>query len=323
MSIEFDIVGFGELLIDFTPNGLSERGNTLYERNPGGGVSNLVVAASRLGGRCAFIGKVGNDMFGRFLYNTMSENNVDTSGLVLSDEFLTTAAFVQLEDNGEREFVFYRREGADTMMRASEVPFRLIDQSKALHFSSLTLTHGESPEATWAALRYAKEQDKLITFDPNWRAMLWRNKKSAIEQMKKGIAFADIVKVSEEELELLTGFGEQQWEQGAYELINMGASLVIVTLGNKGCNYFSVNGSGHVDGFRVDAVDATGAGDSCFGSFILQFVKSEMDIHNLDVAAIEKMLRFSNAVAALCVTKLGGIPALPTRDEVKDFLVNI
>lgn len=320
MSKKFDIVGFGEMLIDFTPCGVSDRGNILYERNPGGGVPNLVVAASRLGGKCAFIGKVGNDIFGRFLKDTMKENNINTQGVVLSDEFLTTSAFVQLEEDGEREFVFYRKEAADSMLYASEVPFEVIDQGKALHFSSVTLTGGESPKATWAVLKYAKQKGKLITFDPNWREMLWDSKQKAVAQMLEGVKFADIIKVSEEELELLTGYNEDEWEQGAQVLVDMGVSLVVVTLGSKGSNYFARNGSGHVDAYTVDAVDATGAGDSCFGSFILQFLDSNMDINKINIEKVEEMLAYSNAVAALCVTQLGGIPSMPTRDEVSAFL---
>ncbi len=320
--MSFDILGLGEILIDFTPYGKSESGNLLYERNPGGGVPNLVVAAAQLGAECAFIGKVGNDSFGRFLLKTLKDKKVCTDGLVLSDDYYTTAAFVQLEEDGERSFVFYREGAADTMLGMNELDLNLIDQTKIFHFSSPALTGGDSRETNWAAVRYAKEKNKIVVFDPNWREMMWPDQASGLEQIKKAIAYADIMKISEEELALITGYDVPEWEKGAEALIEMGPQLIILTLGNEGSSFYMKNGKGHVDAYKVTAVDTTGAGDACFGSFLAQFAAANKPIAQLSESELEAMLKFANAAAALCVTKRGGIPGMPTKNEINAFIAS-
>ena len=318
--MKFDVVGLGEILIDFTPYGKSESGNVLFERNPGGGVPNLIVAATQVGCHCAFIGKVGDDAFGRFLYETLNDKNVNTEGLVLSQEYYTTAAFVQLEDNGERSFVFYRDGAADTMLSEEELKTDIIDQTKVFHFSSPSLTGGDSRGTTWAAVKYAKEKGKTISFDPNWREMLWADHASGLEQIKRAITYTDIIKISEEELAFITGYDIPDWEKGAEQILDMGPKMVLLTLGSEGANYFMKNASGHVDAYKVTAVDTTGAGDACFGSFLAQLAKADKLVEELTGEEVEAMLKFSNAAAAICVTKRGGIPGMPEKNEITEFM---
>ena len=314
----FDIVGLGELLIDFTPAGKSAQSNDLFECNPGGGVPNLVVAATMLGAKGAFIGKVGNDLFGRFLRETLNRKNVDTTGLILTDEYMTTLAFVHLFENGERDFTFYRKTGADTMLRADEISLEVIDQSKALHFSSLTFTTKISADATLAAIIYAKEKGKLITYDPNWRPMLWENQQACKQGMLSGLSYADIVKVSEEELEILTNKFDEN--EGANELLQNGSKLVLVTKGEKGSKYYCRNGNQYIPPFNVKAIDTTGAGDAFFGAVISGILANEININDIDLERLNNIIQFASATAALSVTRRGGIPAMPNRTEVELFI---
>lgn len=313
-----DIVGIGELLIDFTPAGKSQQNNSLYECNPGGGVPNLLAAASKLGAKCAFIGKVGNDLFGKFLRDELKKMGVDTTGLILSDEYMTTLAFVHLFENGDRDFTFYRKMGADTMITAEEIPFSVINASHALHFSSLTFTTKTATEATLAAVRYAKGKGKLVTYDPNWRPMLWESEEKSKAGMLIGLDYADVVKVSEAELLFLTGAVEEQ--KGADLLLGKGAKIVLVTKGDKGSAYYCNKGSGNVMPFTVKAIDATGAGDACFGAVIFGILKSEFDVHDIDLSLLHSIVEFANATAALSVTRRGGMPGMPSHKEVEAFI---
>lgn len=314
-----DVVGIGELLIDFTPAGKSQQNNSLFESNPGGGVPNLVVAASKLGAKGAFIGKVGNDLFGKFLRDTLAEKGVDTTGLLLSDEYMTTLAFVHLFENGDRDFTFYRKMGADTMLSSQEIPYATIDASRALHFSSLTFTTNTAAEATLAAVRYAKEKGKLVTYDPNWRPMLWENEEQCKAGMLIGLDYADVVKVSEEELLFLTGETDEQ--KGVDVLFAKGAKIVLVTKGEKGSQYYCNKGSGIVPPFKVKAIDATGAGDACFGATIFGILSKGLDINDIDLSLLHGIVEFANATAALSVTRRGGMPGMPSFAEVEAFII--
>ncbi|HZJ82955.1 MAG TPA: carbohydrate kinase, partial [Clostridia bacterium] len=261
-----DVVALGELLIDFTPGGVSPDGNELFERNPGGAPANVLASLSRLGGAGGFIGKVGEDQFGYFLRDVLDQNGINSKGLIFSEEANTTLAFVHLEEDGERNFSFYRKPGADIMLREDEVNVELIDDARIFHFGSLSMTQEPSRSATLRAVEYAKQKGKTITYDPNWRPPLWETDGAAKEGMSIGLSYADILKISEEELAFL--IGESNLQKGTGLLADMGITMILVTLGSEGCFYRYPKGIGNVKGFNVTAVDTTGAGDAFFGGFL-------------------------------------------------------
>lgn len=314
-----DVIALGEMLIDFTPYGLSEDGNYLFQRNAGGGTANLIVSISRLGKSAAFIGKVGRDEFGVFLKDTMDSNKVNIDNLRFSEDVNTTLAFVQLDKNGDRRFSFYRNPGADTTLTADEINFDLIKQARVFQFGSLLMTNEPSRSAVVAATGFAKENGLLIAYDPNLRPSLWKSLQEAKEQMQTGIRLADIVKVSDEELEFITG--TKDIDEGIKRLSKQGISIILITLGEKGCIYSYKGGKGKVDAFKVRAVDTTGAGDGFFGAVLSKLSEYELSrIESMDKSDFEKIIRFSCAVGAMVTMKKGGIPAMPTSDEVEKFM---
>ena len=239
-----DITAIGELLIDFTPCGKDERGVPMFAQNPGGAPANVLAMAAHLGGRTAFIGKVGRDAFGIFLRNVLFKNRISSAGLVADKTVPTTLAFVQLDENGDRSFTFYRNPGADQMLTVQEIKLELIDNCQVFHFGSVSMTHDPSRSATIYAAEYAKAQGKLVSFDPNYRAMLWDSETEALEQIKRGVSIADILKVSEEEAQLITG--EKDPASASQKLLNMGPALVLVSLGELGAYYRNHVCSGYV-----------------------------------------------------------------------------
>ncbi|HZJ82371.1 MAG TPA: PfkB family carbohydrate kinase [Clostridia bacterium] len=313
-----DVVALGELLIDFTPGGASSDGNDLFERNPGGAPANVLASLSRLGGSGGFIGKVGEDQFGYFLKDVLDQNGINSDGLVFSEEANTTLAFVHLDENGERNFSFYRKPGADIMLGEDEVDLALIDGANIFHFGSLSMTHEPSKTATLKAVEYAKRSGKLISYDPNWRPPLWESDRAAKEGMTTGLSYADILKISEEELEFLTG--ESNLQKGTRILEDMGIKMILVTLGSEGCFYRYFKGTGKVKGFNVNAVDTTGAGDAFLGGFLYHISRLKIPLEDLSKDRLEDVIRFSNAVGAICVTKKGAIPAMPCMEDVMEFL---
>lgn len=315
-----DLVALGELLIDFTPAGRSASGNLLLEANPGGAPANVLAALTRLGGGGAFIGKVGDDHFGHFLAEVLRAHNIDTSGLRFSTDAQTTLAFVHLDENGDRSFSFYRRPGADTRLRVEDLDLGLIDGARVFHFGSLSLTHEPARSATLAAAAYARERGRVVSYDPNWRPPLWESESAAKEGMRLGLRYADLVKLSDDELALLTG--ETDLERGSARLAEQGIGLVIVTLGPKGCYYRFSRGEGYLPAFEVTAVDTTGAGDAFLGGLLYQCCRRERTLTELDSSELDSILTFANAVGALCVTKRGAIPAMPSMDEVEAFLAS-
>ena len=313
-----DVVALGELLIDFTPAGKSEAGNVLFERNPGGAPANVLTALTKLGGKGAFIGKVGNDQFGHYLKSVLDENRIESNGLSFSNEVNTTLAFVHLKDDGDRSFSFYRKPGADIMLEEKDLDFSIIDGAKVFHFGSLSLTNEPSKSATLKAVKYAKEKGLIISYDPNYRAPLWENDIVAKQGMELGLEYADILKVSESELEFLTG--EKDLEQGSIKLYNMGIKLIIVTLGPEGCYYRYKKGTGKLSAYEINAIDTTGSGDAFLGSFLYQITRLNCPIDMIEKDKLEEMLEFANAVGGLCATKMGAIPAMPDIIEVQEFL---
>jgi fructokinase len=314
----FDVTALGELLIDFTPAGLSEQGNTCFERNPGGAPANVLACISRLGGKTAFIGKVGKDIFGDYLAETLNRYDIDVSGLISSSEANTTLAFVQLNEAGDRSFSFYRNPGADTMLNSSELKLGIIGDSKVFHFGSLSLTSEPAKSATVAALNYAKEKDLIISYDPNLRPALWNSLDQALEEIRSGLKYCRILKISEEELEFITGM--EDLNKGSLELYKeYGIDVILVTMGGKGCFYRLKDKTGQVPTFiKCRTVDTTGAGDAFLGGFLYSLLNQyDAKIQSLDKEKIERMLLFSNAVASLSTTKKGAIPSMPQLHEVQ------
>jgi len=316
----FSVTGLGEILIDFTPAGLSPAGNVMFERNPGGGPANLLAAVARLGGKGAFIGKVGNDQFGEYLKNVLVENGIEASGLRFSKSVNTTLAFVHLDEKGERSFSFYRNPGADLMLDERDLDFKLIENSKILHFSSLSLSDEPARSATKSAIEYAKKHNKIISFDPNWRPPLWKSEAEAKKQMKYGVENTDILKISEVEMEFITG--ERDLDIGSKILYETGVKLVVVTLGSQGCYYRSKAGTGRLPAYKTKVVDTTGAGDAFLGGLLYNISKMDVRPDQLTKEQLEKIIDFSNAVGALCVTKRGGMPAMPSLQEVEACMKN-
>lgn len=310
-----DILALGELLIDFTPSGLSENGNMLFERNPGGGPANMLAAASGLGAKTAFIGKVGDDMFGRFLEKTLIDNHIGVSGLKFSRTVSTTLAFVQLDEHGDRSFSFYRNPGADMMLEEVDVDEKLIKASKIFHFGSISMTDEPARRATLKAVQIAKENDIVISFDPNYRPLLWRSPDDARREMILGLEFADILKISDEEMEFITG--ENDLTEGTKLLSDSGIGFVVVTLGKKGLFYRMGDITGSLPTYDVKTIDTTGAGDAFLGGLLFKLKDMDLPgILSIEKDKIENILGFANAVGACSTTKKGGIPSMPRLDEV-------
>ena len=310
---KYDVVALGELLIDFTEDGISSFGQKLFEQNPGGAVANVASAMSKYGLKAGFVGKVGDDMHGRFLKKTLDDAGIDTKGLIIDSEVFTTLAFVALSANGDRSFSFARKPGADTCLCWDEIDKDLLQDTKVLHVGSLSLTDDPVRSATIKALEYAKQAGALISYDPNYRASLWKSRDHAIENMRSLIGCADIMKLSDEETELLTGNASP--EQAAKSLMDAGIKCVAVTLGKAGA-LVAVNGECDIaEGYDIPAVDTTGAGDAFWGGFLYKILKSGKPPAELTLGELKEFGRFANATATLCVQKRGAIPAMPTLDE--------
>lgn len=291
----------------------------MFERNPGGGPANMACAVARLGGRVAFIGQVGNDVFGRSLKNILEGNGVDAARLRLSDAYQTTLAFVHLAEDGERSFSFYRRQGADTMLEPEPEDYATIEGARAFFFSSVLMTEGTSRRASVTLAAYAREKGVLTVFDPNLRLNLWESAEEARRVIREALSLADIVKVSEEELRFLTG--AEELEEAA-RLLRTAYPMraLLVTLGREGCRAYIGARRFEAAGYPVDTVDTTGAGDSFTGGFLFCLLQGTRDITARTDVEIVDMLQFANAVGALTTTKKGGIPALPSYDVVLEFL---
>ncbi len=309
-----DLLAFGELLIDLTPAGEKD-GRRLFMQNPGGAVANVAAAASGFGAVSAFMGMVGNDVFGRYLVKVLDSKGVDTSCVVKSDLYNTTLAVVHLFDNGERDFTFYRKPGADIMFSADMVDENKISRARIFHFGSLSFTDEPVRSATFRALDTAKAAGVAISYDPNYRAPLWSDEQTAKEYMLKGLEFADILKISDNEVDFL--FGKMPYKDAAQMLVSRGIKLVFITMGSSGAVYASCRGVGHAEGFTAKMADATGAGD-CFTAGVLsKILKGEKTLDNLSLEEIRDYTLFANAAASLCVEKMGGIPAMPSMHQAE------
>lgn len=316
----YDIVVLGELLVDFTPNGISENGNPYFERNPGGGPANMACAVAKLGGKVAFLAQVGNDMFGQALKKTVAKQNVDCTQVRVSDEYKTTLAFVGLDESGERSFSFYRRYGADTMMRTEDYDLSVLKDTKYFFLSSVLMAEGTSRETSFEILEEVKKIGVPIVFDPNLRFNLWEDHSKLKECVCKALTYADIVKVSDEELEYI--MDNNNLEEAARKMKEeFLIGILLVTRGKDGCIAYTDYGIVKHEGFSVEKpVDTTAAGDSFTGGFLSTLVSYDKNYSECSLEEIEKCLKIGNAVGSLTVTKRGAISALPNWDDVKKII---
>ena len=317
-ELMIDVVTLGELLIDFVPtqSGVSLIDAPSFKKAPGGAPANVAAGLAKLGVSTAFLGKVGDDAFGQFLKTTLDNVGVDTRGVVFSHEARTALAFVSLHSDGEREFMFYRHPSADMLYTPEEVNGSLIEKAKILHVGSISLISEPSRSATLSALEIARENHVLISYDPNLRLALWSDPTAAKTGMLSIWDQADMIKVSEEELQFLTGSDDV--DEAVFTLWHENLKLLVVTLGSQGSQYFTPNFSGYIPGFQVKAVDTTGAGDGFVAGLIsglLNFPQG-WEVEDQLVA----ICRRANAVGALTTTRLGAIPSLPTSKQLDAFM---
>ncbi|MBQ9902739.1 MAG: carbohydrate kinase [Clostridia bacterium] len=317
-----DIVTVGEILIDMTYSGRKD-GIPLYTANPGGAPANVAVAASRLGAETAFIGKVGRDYFGDFLRHTLQEQGVDVSGMLTDSDARTTMAVVSVSETGERSFSFYRRNCADVLLRSDEINLDMLSDTHILHFGSVSLTDEPSRSATVYAAEKAKAYGATVTYDPNYRANLWKSEAQAVEQMKSVLGMVDILKISDEELPLLTGTDD--WEAGTKKLYDAyGIPLILLTLGADGAYYRRGEETGKADGCKVKVADTNGAGDTFFGAFLNRM--AALGIYRPDGLSPEQLyesVRTANLAASLTTSRHGAIPAMPDAEELSEKLKEI
>jgi len=314
-----DVVALGELLIDFAFQSADRNGYPVLAAQPGGAPGNFLAALAEYGCTTALIGKVGDDSFGRLLANTLRSRGIETRGIVTDPDVFTTLAFVTLDETGNREFSFARKPGADTCLTPDEVAFDLIDEGKVFHFGTLSLTGEPARAATQKAVAYAKEHGKFISFDPNLRKPLWPDVKAAKGQIEWGLRQADIVKISDEEIEFLWDLGP---EAGAQKLLaEYGVRLVYATLGPKGCH--TANCRGHVtveSPAGIHVVDTTGAGDIFGGSAMSQFLRLGKAPSELSVEELRAVTRFACCAASLSTRTHGGIASVVPESEIQPFL---
>ena len=316
---KFDVVALGELLIDFTEYARSDRGNKLFEANPGGAPCNVLALLQKLGKKTAFIGKVGNDQFGRILCETINSIGIDSSNLVFDNEIPTTLAFVGKTPDGDREFSFYRNPGADMMLNADEVDEDLLKNAKIFHFGTLSMTHEAVRGATITAIKKAKENGAIISLDPNLREPLWKSLDEAKTQMKDALSYCDILKISDNEIVFLTG--ETDFDEGVKKIREeYNIPLICVTMGKDGSRAYYNDIKVVAGGFyQENIVDTTGAGDTFCGS-VLNYI-CENGLENLSEKQIEEMITFANAAASLVTTKAGAILSMPTEAEIEKLLI--
>lgn len=318
MDRKYDVVALGELLIDFTENGLSGQGNPLLEANPGGAPCNVLAMLNRLGKKTAFIGKVGNDQFGKMLKEVVEESGTDVSGLAMDEQVHTTLAFVHTFPDGDREFSFYRNPGADMMLTKEEVDPELIKKARIFHFGTLSSTHAGVREATRYAIDVAKENGLLVSFDPNLREPLWESLDQAKEEILYGMSKCDILKISDNEMEFMTGTSD--YTKGVEMLREQfDIPLICVTLGKEGSRAYYRDMIVEAAPFvREDTIETTGAGDTfeaCTLNYILEHGLEDLTEENL-----KEMLTFANAGASIITTRKGALKVMPEKAEIEKVI---
>ena len=315
-----DVVALGELLIDFTCQSVDDDGYPTMAAHPGGAPANFLAALAKLGAKTALLGKVGSDAFGILLTATLEKAGIGTRGLVVDENTFTTLAFVTLSERGDRTFSFARKPGADTCIRFEELDLTLIDEAKVFHFGTLSLTDEPARTATRKAVAYAKSQSKLITYDPNLRKPLWRNLDEARAQLLWGLGQADVVKISDEEVDFLFGLGVAEGAQ--HILDNFGVKLVFVTCGADGCFFQNAIAKGHVPGLsEIRVLDTTGAGDIFGGSAVWKLLQYRQSPDTLNPAQLRDVVTFACTVAGLSTTRPGGISSVPDFEEINSRLM--
>ena len=317
MAKKYDVIALGELLIDFTMNGQSEQGNNMFEACPGGAPCNVLALLNKMGKKTAFIGKVGKDQFGTLLRDTITEAGIDASNLMVDENVNTTLAFVHTFPDGDREFSFYRNPGADMMLTADEVNPEVVKDTKVFHFGTLSMTHEGVREATKKAVETAKANGCLVPFDPNLRPPLWSSLDLAKEQMEYGFGKCDILKISDNEIQFVSG--KEDYDEGiAYLQETYNIPLILLTMGKDGSRAYYKGMRVERPGFSVKAIETTGAGDTFCGSSLNYLV--DHDFENLTEEQLGEMLTFANAAAALVTTKKGAIKAMPVKEEVLELI---
>ena len=318
MTKKFDILALGEILIDFTHNGTSSQGNGLFEANPGGAVSNVLSMMNKLGHSATFVGKVGDDIFGKLLKNTLDELSINTDYMLVDKDIRTTLAFVANDETGDRSFSFYRNPGADMMLCADEVDEETIKATRIFHFGTLSMTHDGVREATKKALKVAKENGVLISFDPNLRESLWSSLDLAKEQFDYGMRYCDVLKISDNEIQWFTG--KEDYEEGVkYLQDTYHIPLILLSLGRDGSRAYYKEMRVEVPAFvQEHTIETTGAGDTFFGSS-LHFVL-EKGLESLSEEDLKEMLTFANAAASIITTRKGALKVMPSREEVEALM---
>ena len=319
---QFDVVALGELLVDFTQNGVSTQGNLLFEANPGGAPANVLAMLRKLGKRCAFIGKVGKDSFGDMLAKTVEEAGIDIRGLRRDADIPTTLAVVHTFPGGDRDFSFYRKPGADILLRADELDETLLKDCRIFHFGTLSLTDEPCKSATVKAYELAKEAGAIISFDPNLRPPLWKSEGDAKAAIEWGLQRCDILKISDNEIEFMTG--ETDFDKGAANLKARFPQIRLLNVTAGGDGSFSYYGGKRVfvPACKLGGViETTGAGDT-FCASVLNYLL-EHGIDNLWDADLNAMLRFANTAAYIVTTKKGAIRSMPERGQVEELLKRI
>ena len=314
----YDVTALGELLIDFTENGMSQQGNPILEANPGGAPCNVLAMLNKLGKKTAFIGKVGDDNFGHMLADEVKKSGTDVTNLVFDDQVHTTLAFVHTKPDGDRDFSFYRNPGADMMLRKEEVMEDLIQNSKIFHFGTLSMTHDEVRKATKKAISIAKENGALISFDPNLRPPLWKSLDDAKEQVAYGLSQCDILKISDNEIQWFTG--EEDFDAGINKLRRQyQIPLIMLSMGKEGSRAYYKDLCVDVAPFlQENTIETTGAGDT-FGACCLYHVL-EYGLENFDEEKLSSMLTFANAAASIVTTRKGALRVMPSKEEIENFL---
>lgn len=317
MSKKYDVIAMGELLIDFTTNGKSEQENDLFEACPGGAPCNVLAMLSKCGKKTSFLGKVGNDMFGTLLRDTLVKADIDTSHLYIDENTNTTLAFVTTLDDGDREFSFYRNPGADMMLHEEEVEEEYLKDTKIFHFGTLSMTHEGVRKATQKALRIAKEKGLLITFDPNLRPLLWESLQNAKEQMEYGFRYCDVLKISDNEIQFVTG--KEDYDEGINVLQDKyNIPLILLTLGKDGSRAYYKGRRIEATGYKVNTIETTGAGDTFCGMSIAYLL--DHGIENLSDGQLKEMLTRANAAAAIITTRKGVIRSMPEIQEIDKLI---
>lgn len=315
-----DIISIGEMLVDFTAETTPD-GAVRFYRNPGGAPAMVAVMAARAGASSAFIGKLGKDLFGKYLKSELESHGVDTSGVILDKEHQTTLAFVGTDEDNEREFVFYRKNSADVNLSFNEIKKSQLDKCRIIHFGALSLTNEPTRSATLNAIEYCKEQGKIISYDPNWREQLWESKSEAFKIMRSVVPLCDIIKVSEKELKIISDYDNML--TGTATLLSKGVKAVIVTQGAKGCVIATKKGIIRSASYKVEVLDTLGTGDSFQGAFLAKLAETGKKPEELEISELESIADYANACGALCSTKYGAIPSMPSNEEILECMKNV